>query len=293
MITGKFFWKQLVCFFLLLTQASAAELGRDQPARRDGLKLIWSDEFDKAGKPDPTKWSFEEGFVRNHELQWYQKENAKCKDGFLVIEGKRERLKNRLFNPASSSWKRRRRFAEYTSSCLKTRGKFSWQYGVLEVRARMDAQPGMWPAIWTLGNSRRWPACGEVDLFEYYDNKILANACWEDPSDPWQPVWDSSKTPLGEFGDETWSQQFHVWRMLWDEDKIVLKLDDKVLNTIEFEQVADQRRETHPFRQPHYILLNLAIGGNNGGDPSRSRFPSQFVVDYVRVYQREKNDAAR
>ena len=263
---------------LAATEAEEAEL--------NGYELIWSDEFENDGVPDPNRWIFEQGFVRNRELQWYQEENARCRDGFLIIEARRERVTNPDYNPNKKDWKSKRRAAAYTSSCVKTAGKFSWQYGILEVRARMDAETGKWPAIWTLGNSRNWPACGEVDLFEYYDDKILANACWQDPSKGRRPIWDGSKTPLKEFGGQQWAEQFHTWTMVWNEDSIVLKLDGKVLNTIDIREVPDLPGRPHPFRQPHYVLLNLAIGGTNGGDPFESKFPSQFMVDYVRVYQK-------
>lgn len=286
---------QLLLSLLLHSESayvwSASRHDENDTAETSDYQLIWSDEFDEDGRPDPNHWIFENGFVRNEELQWYQEENATCKGGHLVIEGRRERVENPRYDPASGDWRRNRRAAAYTSSCLKTRGKFTWQYGVLEVRARMNAKPGMWPAIWTLGNSRKWPACGEVDLFEYYNGTVLANACWQDRSEKRAPTWDAVKKPLRHFRDEKWADEFHIWKMVWDRNRIELKLDDEVLNTVDLNEVNYPPRGPHPFRQPHYVLLNLAIGGTRGGDPAQTKFPSQFVVDYVRVYQRETRDS--
>src|SRR5579883_963892 len=123
----------------------------------DTWKLVWNDEFDQAGRPDPAKWTYETGFVRNQELQWYQPENAWCENGMLIIEGRRERKKNPAFQEGSSNWKTNREFAEYTSASLTTRGIASWRYGRLEMRGRIDTRPGLWPAFWTLGTAGRWP----------------------------------------------------------------------------------------------------------------------------------------
>ena len=111
---------------------------------------------------------------------------------------------------------------------------------------------------------------------EYYQGKILANACWGTKK-RWSAKWDSSKTPVESFGDPKWDEKFHIWRMDWDKDKIALYLDDKLLNTIDVTKTINptDRGPKNPFRQPHYILLNLAIGGQAGGDPSKATFPTK------------------
>lgn len=134
---------------------------------------------------------------------------------------------------------------------------------------------------------RRWTENGEVDIMEYYRHegiaKILANTAWKE-QDQWQPVWDSERIPLCDFleNDPEWLKQFHVWKMHWTEDFIRLYLDERFLNEIDLSE-ADYEDGFNPFRQPHYILLNLAIG-SNGGDPSSSQFPLKYEVDYVRVF---------
>jgi beta-glucanase (GH16 family) len=101
-------------------------------------ELAWADEFNKDGAPDASKWSYEKGFVRNEELQWYQPENARCENGLLIIEGRRETKPNPGYDSLSSSWRKNRKNIEYTSACLITKDKKTWQYGRFVLRARID-----------------------------------------------------------------------------------------------------------------------------------------------------------
>ncbi|SIQ11154.1 Glycosyl hydrolases family 16 [Mucilaginibacter lappiensis] len=249
-------------------------------------KLVWADEFNKEGAPDTTNWKFEHGFVRNHELQWYQPQNAVCHKGFLVIEAKKEHLPNTGYVAGSSDWKASREFIEYTSSSLNTGGRHSWQYGRFVMRARIDVDAGLWPAFWTLGISKPWPSNGEIDIMEYYRGKLLANiACGT--AQPYHAKWYSNAKPLTSF-DQSWSQKFHIWRMDWNENTISLFVDDQLLNWVELKDLVNRDGSNfNPFMQPHYILLNLALGGNNGGDPSQTKFPRRYEIDYVRVYQKK------
>jgi beta-glucanase (GH16 family) len=163
----------------------------------------------------------------------------------------------------------------------------NWQYGRFEMRGRIDTRAGMWPAFWTLGVGRPWPSIGEIDIMEYYRGMLLANAAWASGR-PWVPIWDDVRKPITEFDDPDWSTKFHVWRMDWDANCIKLYVDEMLMNEIDVTKTINKDREgKNPFRQPHYIILNLAIGGTNGGDPSKMEFPARFEVDYVRIYQKQ------
>jgi beta-glucanase (GH16 family) len=154
------------------------------------------------------------------------------------------------------------------------------------MRGRIDTRPGLWPAFWTLGVSGEWPGGGEIDIMEYYGGTLLANAAWGTER-RWVPRWDSARKPISAFNDPDWPGKFHVWQMDWGERVINLSVDGLLLNTIDLSETVNKDKEgRNPFRQPHYILLNLAIGGTNGGDPSKTEFPARFEVEYVRVYQR-------
>lgn len=267
------------------SNVAAPKPEKEEPANEEYV-LVWSDEFDYEGRPDRDKWTYENGFVRNRELQWYQPENAFCENGLLVIEGRRDTIPNPNYNPESGDWKTNRKEALFTSASVTTKDLHSWKYGRFEIKAKIKTQDGLWPAIWTLGLGHEWPSGGEIDIMEYYRGDILANAAWAG-TQRWQAVWDSSKKPVASFGDPNWSDQFHVWRMDWTPEFIKLYVDDELLNTIELAKTINGRGNVgNPFRTTsHFLLLNLAIGGTNGGNPSDTPFPSRYEIDYVRVYQ--------
>ena len=251
---------------------------------RPDYALVWADEFDKDGAPDPANWTYERGFVRNEELQWYQPDNARVEHGMLVIEARRERVVNPSFDAASSDWRRNRPAAEYTSASVTTRGLHAFTYGRFEMRARIDTRSGMWPAFWTVGATGSWPHNGEVDIMEYYRGLLLANAAWGGAGRS-QAMWADTRIPITTFGDG-WSQQFHVWRMDWDERSIKLFVDDRLLNDVDLSRTTNQDGSgTNPFHQPHLVILNLAVGAT-GGDPAQTTFPARYEIDYVRVYER-------
>lgn len=264
----------------------------NSPAVIAGYKLKWNDEFNKDGKPDSTFWKYENGFVRNKELQWYSADNANCKKGVLLIEGKREKVKNERYVAGSSEWRLNREYADYTSASIQTKGLLQWQFGRLEVRARIDTSNGSWPAIWTLGVDGDWPSNGEVDVMEFYRVKavptILANVAWG-TSQPSVARWHTERIPLSNFTkkDKKWCDKFHIWRMDWNKDSINLYLDNELLNTTLLDTAVNPNGIS-PFLQPHFLLLNLALG-ENGGNPSQSHTPIKYEVDYVRVYEKDEN----
>jgi beta-glucanase (GH16 family) len=246
-------------------------------------KLVWADEFNTNGPPDPANWNYERGFVRNHELQWYQPENAFCTNGLLVIEARRERKPNPNYATNSPNWRESREWIEYTSASITTRRLREFKYGRFEMRARIDTRLGSWPAFWTLGAKPgiRWPACGEVDIMEFYTGTVLANICYQRDG---KAVWSTVKKPVVDLGGEAWTKEFHIWTMEWDAQKMDLRLDGTLMNHLDL-AAADNADRGNPFHNPVYFILNQAIGGDSGGDPAQTPFPVRFEVDWVRVYQ--------
>ena len=237
-----------------------------------------------------ANWTYERGFVPNRELQWYQPENARQANGLLVIEARRERVANGKTAPGSDDRRRNRESAEYTSASLMTRGLHSWQFGRFEMRGRIDTRSGLWPAFWTLGVTGLWPHNGEIDIMEFYRGLLLANVAWGGAK-RFEAIWADSRKPIESFGDPAWSSKFHVWRMDWDARAIVLSVDGQRLNEVDLTRTVNQDGTgTNPFQRPHYLLLNLAIGGTQGGDPSTTSFPARFEIDYVRVYRQPAVD---
>ncbi len=248
-------------------------------------KLVWSDEFDKDGAPNPDNWSFEKGFMRNEEDQWYQSENARVENGTLIIEARKARQPNPNYEAGSTDWKKKRLFAEYTAASLSTNGKHSWTYGRFELRGKIDTSPGMWPAFWTVGTQGEWPTNGEIDILEFYRGNLLANVAWG-TAKRWNAKWNSKKKPISEFNDPEWANKFHTWRMDWDEKFIRLYVDDFLMNEQDLSKTINADGRNPFLNAPQFIIVNLALGGQNGGDPSKSNYPARFEVDYVRVYQK-------
>lgn len=245
-------------------------------------KLIWADEFDHDGAPDPTKWDYEVGFIRNRESQYYTKartENARVEQGVLVIEARKENYRNPQVDHKSRDW-RHREFADYTSSSLTTLGKASWTYCRIEVRAKLPGGPGTWPAIWTLGVDRArhpWPLCGELDIME-----SVGKAPKRASSNVHFPNKTKEYTGAVTLQD-SYSAAFHVFAMERYPDRIDFFVDGKKYNTFTVDDAGCG--EENPFRKPHYLLINLAMGGIAGGKIDDASLPQKYLIDYVRVYQ--------
>jgi len=260
------------------------------PALGDEWKLVWSDEFDKAGPPDAKKWDYEVGFLRNNEAQFYTKartENARVEDGHLVIEARREKYKNPDFKPDSGSGNRGRRgqeYAEYTSASLITKGKAAWTHGRVEVRAKMPTARGTWPAIWMLGTNIKevgWPRCGEIDIMEFVGFEpgiIHANV----HTHKYNHTKGNGKGDKITIADA--SKEYHVYAVEWDGEKMDFFVDKQKYFTYHNEKSGT---DAWPFDKDQYLILNLAIGGAWGGQKGidENAFPQQYCIDYVRVYQ--------
>lgn len=259
-------------------------------AEREGWNLVWQEEFDYEGLPDPEKWTQEYGFIRNEEAQYYTRErpdNARVEDGRLVIEAHKEQYPNAAYEEDADHWRRTREYAEYTSASLTTEDRQHFQYGRIEVRARLPRGRGVWPAIWMLGENRRdvgWPRCGEIDIMEFVGfqpNTIHANVHT-------QAYNHTIGTGQGDTieAEAPWDE-FHLYGIEWDEERIDFFFDDDVYFTYEKEPEAGEAE--WPFDQPFYLILNVAIGGAWGGQQGIDDdiFPQRMEVDYVRAYERE------
>jgi beta-glucanase (GH16 family) len=255
-------------YLLLLTVCCFVSCG----VTEDKHNLVWFDEFDYTGLPDSTKWNYEEGMIRNNEAQYYTRadeRNAVVGDGVLTITAMKD--------PGHR--------ADYTSASLITRGKKSFLYGYFEVRAKVPMARGTWPAIWMLGENIRevgWPECGEIDIMEHvgFDSmKIHGNIHTE----AFNHVKKTNKGNSIEV-NQPWSD-FHIYAVDWRKEKIDFYVDKKLYFT--YRKPEDASNAEWPFDNPHYLILNLAIGGAWGGQKGidTTRFPHHFVVDYVRVYE--------
>jgi beta-glucanase (GH16 family) len=272
-----------MCALRILSFIIAGLLLSSTLAAEPQWKLVWSDEFDKDGLPDPAKWDYEEGFVRNNEAQYYtraRKENARVEKGMLVIEGRKEKFENPRYNANATRASGRQQFAEYTSAALVTKGKADWTYGRIEVRAKLPQGLGVWPAIWMLGTRGGWPAGGEIDIMEFVGHSPDLVHATVHFSRNGKHASSGSKLKVAKPFDD-----FHVYAVEWSADHMDFYFDQQKYHTFPLSQ-ADNNGE-NPFRKPQYLLINLALGGSWGGKIDPSIFPQKFLVDYVRVYQAE------
>lgn len=271
-----------VCLFIFAVYSSFAA----------DWKLVWAYEFDKPGLPDPAKWNYETGFVRNSEAQYYtasRLENARVENGSLVIEARKENYKNQAFNPTAGpgDWIRSREFADYTSASLTTWERFSLKYGRVEVRAKLPSGRGVWPAIWMLGTnvaSAGWPGCGEIDIMEMvgFRPDMIYGHIHTLESVKTKKVKDGTGLKVTGASDD-----FHVYAAEWDPNQITLLVDGKKYYTY---QNPHTDEASWPFDKDQYLILDLAIGGAWGGKKGidDSIFPQRFYIDYVRVYQKQQ-----
>jgi beta-glucanase (GH16 family) len=275
----------------------AAPAAAGASAGAEDWKLVWSDEFDKPGLPDPAKWNYEEGYLRNNERQFYTRarnENARVENGMLVIEARKEEFK---IPTAASRGKGKgratkgREVADYTSASLTTQGKASWTYGRIEVRAKLPTGRGMWPAIWTLGENIRqvgWPTCGEIDIMEnvgFDPDTICANI----HTKSYNHVMRTNKGSRIKIPKPY--EDFHVYAIEWRPERIDFFVDKTKYFTFQNEGTGPA---AWPYDKPQYLILNIAIGGSWGGQKGIDDgiFPQRMYVDYVRVYQRPGPAAA-
>jgi beta-glucanase (GH16 family) len=254
-------------------------------ARGDDWTLVWSDEFATDGRPDPAKWGYEEGFVRNNEAQYYTPKNARVERGVLVIEARKEHLTGLPARPGGGRRSGGRAETQYTSASLTTRGKASWTYGKIEARAKIPTGRGTWPAIWLLGTNVDevgWPRCGEIDVMEnvgFDPDVIHANIHTELYNHVKKTNKGSKVTVEKPYAD------FHVYALEWGPEALDVSLDGRKYFTFANEGTGPS---AWPFDRPHYLILNLAIGGDWGGQKGidEAIFPQRMEVDYVRVYQK-------
>ncbi|MCH9661717.1 MAG: glycoside hydrolase family 16 protein [Bacteroidetes bacterium] len=229
-------------------------------------EVIFEDHFDGASLNEKY-WNYELGDGcpnlcgwGNNERQLYTQENLKLQDGKMIITAQ---LKD----------------STYTSSRITTKNKVEFQYGTIEVRAKLPRGHGLWPAIWMLGNdidTNPWPGCGEIDIMEYVgrDAGVIFNSL-HTPDSHGETI-NSKSTQLPNIEDD-----FHVYTATWTKDYIKFYIDGKESY---FFSPKEKNTRIWPYDKPFYVLINMAIGGNFGGpEVDDSIFPKEFIIDYIKV----------
>ena len=231
--------------------------------------LVWEDDFNTDGAPDSTKWTYDLGTTDifgntgwgNQEAQSYtdNAENVIVEGGSLKITAKKEGN-------------------DYTSARIKTQGLYDFTYGRVEVRAKLPASQGTWPAIWMLGSNHPtagWPYSGEVDIMEQRGDdkeRVLGTSHWYNTAG-------SNNASYGEStAVENPSTEFHLYTVEWTEGAVKIFLDD--VKYYELTNSADL-----PFNADFYLILNVAMGGTLGGDIDPSFTQDTMEIDYIKVFQ--------
>jgi len=244
--------------------------------------LVWADEFDVDGAPNPENWNFElgDGTAQgipgwgNNELQYYtdRPENVKVENGFLVITARQEDFEG----------------SDYTSARLTTQNKFDQRYGRFEARIKVPYGKGYWPAFWLLGNDcdvNPWPACGEIDIMENVGDE--PTTVFGTVHGPNYNAGNSISKELV-LDDNRFDNEFHVFGVEWSPNKINFYVDEQLYFTMTPEVVDDETEGEGIWifnDRAFYMILNVAVGGNLPGNPNAETvFPQSMVVDYVRVY---------
>ena len=237
-------------------------------AQQAERKLVWQEEFN-GDALNESVWNFELGDGcpnicgwGNNEKQIYTKDNHSLKNGNLIIK---------VLNQGDG----------YTSTRITTAGKKEFQYGRMEVRAKIPTGKGIWPAFWMLGSNIKqvgWPKCGEIDILEYVGREPHEIFTSLHTQDSHGNTINTKKTKINNI-----EEGFHLYAIDWTKDRIEFFVDNKSVYTFAPEI---KNENIWPFNQPFYFIINVAVGGNFGGhDVDNSIFPQEFVVDYIRVYQ--------
>jgi beta-glucanase (GH16 family) len=228
-----------------------------------GSKLLWSDEFNTDGVPDPSKWNFQTwdpGYV-NNELQSYttRPENTIVQGGVLKIKAIREKYGK----------------GDFTSGRIESNGKFDFTYGKIVIRAKVPTGVGTWPAVWMLGStigSVGWPKCGEIDILESVGKNLNQN------HSSLHSEGRSGATPdTGIIKVPNSNTEFHIYTADWTATFIKFYVDDILYYTF-------INSDKFPFNKNFYLIINLAMGGVWGGPVDPNFTSSTLEVDYIRVY---------
>ena len=257
------------------TKVPFTNAGYDAPTSYPGYALVWEDNFN-SGTLDNAAWSVEGGDGcpsicgwGNNELEYYtgRPENLFFQDGKLIIEAR----------PESFGGK------NYTSSKIVSRGKKTFKYARVDIRAKLPKGKGIWPALWMLPQNNvygGWPTSGEIDIMELVGHEANKShgTLHFGPGPGSTQISRSYTLPSGVFNDE-----FHVFSLEWKQDQIKIYVDNNLFSTV---NKADVGSAIWPFNEQFFFIFNLAVGGNWPGNPDATTvFPQWLIVDYVRVYQ--------
>jgi len=242
--------------------------------------LFWQDEFDSPVLNTGNWLPVQHGNVDNGELEFYtnRAQNISVAGGCLCLTAIQENY------TGTGPWMNgQSKTSAYTSGKVQGQGKISFQYGKIEARMKLPRGQGTWPAFWLLGDNIPdvgWPKCGEIDIMEHAN--VVDNIGAAIHTEAYNHTIGTGKT--GGFGINDYDTSFHTYGMEWTADKLSFYVDHSVYFTVTKAQLGTSQAQW-PFDQPFWLILNLAVGGSWGGDPTAGTYPYTMQVDWVRVYK--------
>jgi beta-glucanase (GH16 family) len=244
--------------------------------------LVWSDEFNGEGVPDPAKWGYEVGYIRNGELQYYTEaraENAFQQDGYLHLK---VIYNDPIYDESGTLLNHKE--GNITSASIMSKDKGDWKYGRFEIRAKVPGpNKGSWPGIWMMPTENGyggWPNSGEIDIMEHvgYSAESVHFTC--------HTANRNGANAVGHSITYNVYDDFHTYILEWYEDRLEWYIDDKKMPVHEFYRPSLDSKDW-PFRRIFYMILSFSYGGGWGGrnGVDVTKLPLEILVDYVRVYQ--------
>jgi beta-glucanase (GH16 family) len=233
-------------------------------------RVVWQDNFDGA-ELDTTKWTR----IPPNGADWgkHMSDNPQCfalKDGKLSLRG--------IINPDTSNDPR-----PYLTGGVYTKEKFAFQYGRVEIHAKLESAKGAWPAMWMLAEQKKYgpyPKNGEIDIMEHtnFDDIIYQTTHsfytleLKQKNNP--PHGGKTKIDIN---------QFNTFGLEWTPDKLIFSLNGE--DTFTYPKINGVDPSQWPYDQPFYLLIDQQLGGSWVGDINPDNLPVQMIVDWIKVYQ--------
>ncbi|WP_086609041.1 glycoside hydrolase family 16 protein [Erythrobacter donghaensis] len=301
----------LTAALLLLGATPPSEEQPLAPLDGRGWQLVWADEFEGEAL-DRTKWTPEESCWGGGSNEWQcytdRPDNIAVEGGLLLLKARKERFTGPARPPETADDPNPVLTQPYTSGKVRTRGLHAWRYARIEVRAKVPAGQGTWPAVWMMQNNDTygpWPLSGEIDILEAINIGATCPECEGGRGENrtisavhFGDLWPNNRFVANKTALESGalpSDDFHVYAVEWGEGLIRFLVDDRVHFTVTQDQwdtasPIAKGNPAAPFDQPFYVMANLAVGGrlpeeNNAKGVAASSFPAQFAIDWIRVYQ--------
>lgn len=262
-----------VKIILLLLVSFCCACSSSQKMSQSNWHRIWHAEFNEAGAPNPAKWAFA---GRDYVVDW----NRYCTDSPEVAYVKNGSLHLRgIVNTSKADT------AQFKTGCIETRGKFSFRYGKIQIRAKLPNATGSWPAIWLMPQKSTyggWPRSGEIDIMEHLNADSIVyqtvHSYYIDVAGHREKPPHSKKTPIK-------PNQFNVYGLVWTPNQLNFYVNGQ--QTFSYARLDSAGSKQWPFDQKFYIILDHALGGNWVGAVDEGDLPAEMLVDWIRVYKKQ------